>query len=64
MELSDKAINYKPLHKYSNEELAEFLKNNETTDASVLACICSEILKRLILAGFSTSLASFPPYRP
>lgn len=55
MKLSDKLPNYKPLADYSNEELMEFLKQNESTDSSVLACICSEILRRAILVGFSDS---------
>lgn len=46
MKISDKLPNYKPLAEYSNEELCEFLDNNESTDATVLACICSEILRR------------------
>jgi hypothetical protein len=38
--------NYKPLKEYSHAELIQFLNKNETQDANVLACICSEILRR------------------
>lgn len=44
--IKDNVVNYKKLSQYSNDELMEFLKNNETTDSKVLACICSEILRR------------------
>lgn len=40
--------NYKKLNEYSDEELYEFLKNNNSTETCVLACICSEILRRQI----------------
>jgi hypothetical protein len=41
--------NYKSLKEYSIEELKEFLKNNERETPEVLACICSEILRRQLL---------------
>jgi len=44
--IKDNVSNHKKLSKYSNDELMEFIKNNETTDSNVLACICSEILRR------------------
>ena len=44
--IKNKITNYKPLPEYSDDELNEFLENNSDTDASVLAYICSEILRR------------------
>lgn len=40
---------YKSLKNYTHDELMEFLKNNENEDTRVLACICSEILRRELL---------------
>lgn len=42
------ASNYKALKSYSNQELLEFLEENEATDMNVLSGICSEILRRKI----------------
>jgi len=38
----------KPLKDYSDEELYNFLQNNETIELNCLAGICSEILRRVI----------------
>lgn len=42
-------ISYKFLKDYTYAELMEFLKQNENVDARVLACVCSEILRRQLL---------------
>lgn len=42
----DLVENYKPLNEYTHEELYRFLEKNSSTDHVVLACICSEILRR------------------
>ena len=36
----------KSLRDYTDEELADFLDKNQSTDLKVLAGICSEILRR------------------
>ena len=44
--IKDRISNYKPLKEYTLEELYGFLKNNENITTDILACICSEILRR------------------
>lgn len=46
MRIKDKTDNWKPLREYTDQELYEFLELNQVKDAAVLACICSEILRR------------------
>lgn len=45
-EIKDLVPNHKPLKKYSDKQLLEFLETNEEQPPNVLACICSEILRR------------------
>ncbi len=40
--------NYKKLSEYTDDELNEFLNNNQILELSVLAGICSEVLRRMI----------------
>ncbi len=44
--IQSKVNNWKNLRDYSNQELYQFLEENELEDAIVLSCICSEILRR------------------
>lgn len=44
--VSGKADNPKRLCEYTDDELFLYLENNETADVGVLACICSEVLRR------------------
>jgi hypothetical protein len=39
----------KPLKELAYFQLMECLVNNENTDHRVLACVCSEILRRLLV---------------
>lgn len=41
----------KDLRELTDAELEEFLNKNEQTNPEVLACICSEILRRRINKG-------------
>lgn len=43
---------HKPLSKYSNNDLYDYLKRNEALTALQLGVICSEILKRQIEGRF------------
>lgn len=47
--IKDQIPNYKSLSKYSDEELYQFLEKNESTTPDVLACVCSEFLRRFVL---------------
>lgn len=47
--ISDKIPNYKSLRDYTDDELLHYLENNMTTDVQVLAGICSEILRRMLI---------------
>lgn len=38
----------KPLSKFTEEELMEILETNQTADCCYLACICSEVLRRML----------------
>lgn len=38
----------KPLKDHTDEELYEFLDNNQSTTLQILSGICSEILRRMI----------------
>lgn len=44
--IKDRVNNPKNLRDYTDEELYRFLEKNEDVDTGVLACICSEILRR------------------
>lgn len=43
---TDLVGNYMPLKDYTDTELYKFLDENESTEPRILACICSEILRR------------------
>jgi hypothetical protein len=50
-DLSPLSGNKKPLKDYTSSELIEILNKNEYEDPKVLACICSEILRREMTTG-------------
>lgn len=46
VKMSISGANYKRLDEYTLEELYEFLKGNEKEELSILAGVCSEVLRR------------------
>lgn len=58
--IKDDIKNYKTLHKYMSkytaQELKEFLDKNSQTPTEVLACICSEVLRRMLLGELKCPL--------
>ena len=49
MKLKDIKPFKKPLKELTMEEMLSVLENNENTDIRILACICSEVLRRLLV---------------